>query len=213
MRSLHRLSLPAVYRALAATATCLVCACATSTTPRPGKLEVQDDSGFTISDPVRVSSRVRGDFEEALRLIEDEQYEGGIALLEAVTEAAPDATTPHINLGIAHRLAGDLEGAEASIARALELNARHPVAHNEMGIVQRKQGRFEEARESYEQALAIFPGFHFARRNLAVLCDVYLSDMACAIEHYRLYAEVVPEDDQVGIWINDLQNRIEKAER
>jgi len=171
-------------------------------------MEVQEDGGFTITERVRFSSSVRGDFEKAVRLLEEEEYESGIEILEDVTEEAPDATTAYIDLGIAYRLTGDFERAEASIKRALELNPSHPVVHNELGIIYRKTGRFEEARKSYENALEIFPDFHFARRNLAILCDVYLGDTACAIEHYERYAKMVPEDEKVGMWIADLRNRM-----
>ena len=105
---------------------------------------------------------------------------------------------------------GDLERAEASIKSALELSPRHPAAHNELGIVYRRTGRFEEARESYQRALAVYPEFHFARRNLGILCDVYLADVSCALEHYRLYRQMMPGDETVAMWITDLQNRLEK---
>ena len=97
-----------------------------------------------------------------------------------MTEAAPDATAAHIDLAIAYRETNDLERAEASLKKALELNSRHPVALNELGIVYRRTGRFAQARKSYEQVLALYPGFHFARRNLAILCDVYLARRARA---------------------------------
>ena len=212
MRGLDRRSDPKriSWRALVLVTTCLLCACATSSTKQAGRIEFQKDGGFTITEQVRFSSGVRGSFKKALRLLEEEEYAPGIELLEQVIEAAPHATTAHIDLGIAYRLTGELKRAESSIRRALELNPRHPVAYNELGIVYRKMGRFEEARESYESALAISSDFHFARRNLAILCDVYVKDMACAIKHYERYTKRVPEDEKVVMWIADLRNRMEE---
>jgi len=182
-------------------------ACATSGTRHTAPVAVQDESGFSITEDVRASADVRARFENALRHLEQERYESGISLLVEVTEAAPRATTAHIDLGIAYRQVNDLERAETSIKRAVELNPRHPVAHNELGIVYRKAGRFADARASYEKALAVHPDFHFARRNLAILCDVYLADTSCAIRNYELYTEAVPGDEAVAMWIADLRNR------
>jgi tetratricopeptide (TPR) repeat protein len=169
--------------------------------------ETRDEYGFTITEEYRVGLGVRSDFSRAVELLEEEKYAEGIAALEEVTAAAPQATAAHIDLGIAYARVGELAKAEASIKKALELNPRHPAAYNELGIVYRRAGRFAEARKSYETALEIYPDFHFARRNLAILCDVYLRDPACAVENYEIYSRAVPEDETAAMWIADLRNR------
>jgi len=184
----------------------VVSACATSG-GRPAQTEVVDASGFTITERVRAGSQVRADFEQAVHLLQQEQFHAAIALLVEVTAAAPQVTMAHIDLGIAYGRVSDLEHAEGSLKRALELNPRHPAAHNELGILYRRMGRFEEARRSYEKALALYPDFHFARRNLAILCDLYLADVSCALEHYGVYIQAVPDDEAAAIWIADLRTR------
>jgi TPR repeat protein len=181
-------------------------ACATSGVSGPTKVEKHVD-GFTISEEVRVGLGARSDFEGAVRLLREEAYAEGIELLLEVTESAPHLTAAHINLGIAYRETGDLERARASLERALELNPRHPAAYNELGIVYRRSGEFEKARKSYEGALDLFPDFHYARRNLAILCDLFLADISCAIEQYELYTEAVPNDAEAAMWVADLRNR------
>jgi Flp pilus assembly protein TadD len=149
----------------------------------------------------------RKDFENAVQLLQERDHAAAIEGFEALTAAKPRLAAAHINLGMAYGSAEQWEQAEASMQRALELSPRHPVAHNELGIIQRHQGKFEEARQSYERALDEAPGFHYARRNLAILCDLFLKDLPCALEHYERYAELAPEDEQVGIWVADLRTR------
>ena len=189
----------------------VLAACATTSTPQPkqrAQIQIQEQVGFTISEPVSVSDAVRMDYDSALLLLEQGQADEGIAILERVVAQAPDVSGPRIDLGIAAHQAGDLEGAEKNLKLALESNPEQPVAHNELGIIYRKTGRFAEARRSYEAALTIYPGYHHARRNLGVLCDLYLADPECALASYEAYLETVPEDAEASMWISDLQNRL-----
>ncbi|MDH3285600.1 MAG: tetratricopeptide repeat protein, partial [Acidobacteriota bacterium] len=150
----------------------------------------QDAGGFTIRQRVSVTDEVRADYEAAVHMLEDARYQPAIALLLEVTERAPAVTAAHIALGIAYARTGDLDQAEASLHKALELNPQHPAAYNELGLVQRRKGRFADSRASYEAALAQFADFHYAHRNLAILCDLYIGDHACALAHYQAYSRI-----------------------
>jgi len=217
-RSLRRAAV-AIVLAQALTAGCAPHAPRKATTgpgERPKVKEakvVQDPGGFTITQPVSVPADARADYETAVRLLKEKRYEPGIALMLTVTEHAPDMAAAQIDLGIAYARTGDLDHAEASLRKALELNPRHPVAYNELGLVLRRKGQFAQARASYEAALAQFADYHYAHRNLAILCDLYLGDTACALEHYEAYSRMVPDDAEVAQWMADLRDHKSPQEK
>ncbi len=199
--------------ALLLVVTTICSACAPSTVKRtPVRIEVQEAVGFTITEEKKIDSDIRLDYDQALSLLEQGRHDEGVALLEAVAEAAPDLSAPYIDLGVAYHRAGNLNAAETNLRLALELNPNHPIAHNELGIVYRKTGRFAEAKRSYEAALATYPGYHYARRNLAILCDLYLADLSCALRNYEAYMTTVPSDDEAAMWIADIRYRIGQEE-
>ncbi len=202
-------------RNLAILPLCLVVAACATTASQPkvrAQIQIQEQVGFTISEPVSVSDAVRSEYERALLLLEQGRLDDGVAILEGVVAGAPNVSGPRIDLGIATHRQGRLETAEQHLLQALELNPDHPVVHNELGIIYRKTGRFAKARRSYEAALAIYPGYHHARRNLGVLCDLYLADLECALQSYQAYMQTVPEDAEASMWITDLENRISQGE-
>ena len=166
------------------------------------------ETGFTLTDNVQIDAATRAQYDNAVRQLGQQQYEQGIASLLKVTQSAPTATAPYIDLGIAYGRTGDLDKAEASFRRALEINPRHPVAYNELGMVSRRKGQFAAARASYEKAIALVPDFHFARLNLAILCDLYLADTTCALDNYQAYQRAMPDDKQAAMWIADLRTRV-----
>jgi Flp pilus assembly protein TadD len=186
-------------------------ASAAPTVVQPARVDIQQDAtGFTILEEVRVSADVRAEYENAVRLLEQQQYQPGVSALVKVTEAAPNVTAAHIDLGIGYARSGELVKAEESLKRALQLNPKHPIAHNELGMVYRRQGKFAEARASYEKALELFPSFHFAQRNLAILCDVYLADLGCALKYYEAYRQAAPGDSDTAKWLADLNARTKR---
>jgi tetratricopeptide (TPR) repeat protein len=187
---------------------------------RYGKHEMSSGflGGIEETDPtsLHITEEVRRDFDSAVRMLNEGQYQSGIALLLKVTELAPalPALTPaHIDLGIAYARIDDLDNAEDSLNTALKLNPEQPAAYNEIGLLQGRRKQFAKARASYETALAKSADFPYAHRNLGIVCDLYFGDYACALKQYEAYSRLAPDDAEVVKWIADLRKRGSRKEK
>jgi tetratricopeptide (TPR) repeat protein len=164
--------------------------------------------GFVIRETPAMDPESREAFARAVALMDEQDYPGAIELLQKVIEQSPGVTAPYIDLAMACRQTGPAKQAEEYLKTALSLVPGHPVASNEYGLLLRRDGRFAEARAVYEQALETFPEYLPLRRNLGILCDLYLNDPAAALEHYEIYGQGRPEDEQIKLWIADLRLRL-----
>jgi Tfp pilus assembly protein PilF len=163
--------------------------------------------GFIIRE-IPVAAESAKDFERAVTMMQAGNYGNASSLLEKVIEREPGVAAPYINLAIACMHSGKPARAEESLQAALQLIPAHPVASNEYGLLLRKAGRFAEARAIYEKSLTTFPDYSPVHKNLGILCDIYLKDQACALEHYEIYSRDVPKDEQVKLWVADLRGRL-----
>ena len=161
-----------------------------------------------ISEQFGVDPKIRGEFNQAVMLLNQQNYAEAIKLLLAVAGKTSKFSAPYINLGIAYARTEELEKAEENLKKALDINNQHPVAQNELGLVYRKTGRYVEARQLYETLLALYPDFLPARKNLGVLCDIYIQDLNCALDQYEEYLKGIPEDEKVKIWVADVKSRM-----
>jgi tetratricopeptide (TPR) repeat protein len=154
-----------------------------------------------------VPPQQQAELDAAMALVKAEQYESAAQAFKKLAIALPDNAIPAINLALVYVKLDKPDLAEAQFKRALAIEPENPVAGNELALLYRKTGRFAEARTLYEKTLTRYPHFAMAHKNLGVLCDLYLKDYACAIDHYRTYALSAPNDKSVQIWIADLQKR------
>ena len=96
----------------------------------------------------------------------------------------------------------------AAVQAALRLAPDSVPLLNQLGIAQRQQGRFDEARQSYEAAIAANASAPLPHLNLAILYDLYLGDVAKAQALYQRCVELSPGDaTQLNRWLAELKGR------
>lgn len=122
----------------------------------------------------------------------------------------PDYAGPLVNLAILESRAGNTDAGINLLSNAVVICADCAPAWNQLGILLRRQGRFEEAETAYLKALAENPDYALAHYNLGVLYDLYQQQPATAVQHYERYVALSADGEQppVDKWIADLRRRI-----
>lgn len=156
---------------------------------------------------IELEAGINSDFQQAVVLMNSGENALAIKMLESVINREQRLIAPFINIAIAYRKTGDTGQAEENLIKALKINPLHPVVNNELGLIYRKAGEFSKARAAYQKVIANYPEFAPAKRNLGVLCDLYLRDFECALEQFENYLALNPDDKNVPIWIADVKLR------
>lgn len=107
-------------------------------------------AGLFIMDDVWVSSIYLNN--KGVEAIRAESYDRAIGLLTRALRLTPEFTAIHGNLGVAYRLAGDLDRAFDVYQQALELEARDPSVLNNLARLLSSMGREEEAQAALKAA-------------------------------------------------------------
>lgn len=151
------------------------------------------------------------DFDHAVSLMKDGKYKDAVELLEGIAKQNDRLPGVYINLGICYRHLKKLDDAEKALQVAIKRDSRNAAAYNELGLVYRELGKFPDARSAYENSIARRSGYTKAHLNLAILCDLYTADNACALKEYQRYQKLTGgKDDKVTKWIVDLRRRMGK---
>ncbi|MFV8780888.1 tetratricopeptide repeat protein [Microbulbifer sp. SA54] len=147
--------------------------------------------------------------QRARQFFESQQYTAAETELQQVVSQWPQLSGAWLNLSIVQMKLKQPEPAESSLKQAVAANENNVFAWNSLGVLLRDQGRFEEAQGAYEKALARWPDFSTAHRNLGILFDLYLHQPEQALHHYREAQALQTEEDRVlKGWIMDLERRM-----
>jgi len=183
-------------------------------TPVPAPVKTEPPVANPAKAEPAVNAESRQMYQQALTALGAGRYSEAERVLLAVIRREPELAGPRANLGILYARTGHPVQAFESLKQAIRLNPDRAAYYNELGMVSRREGRFDEARRYYAKALDLDPGYAYAHLNIGILYDLYLQDAAKAMQHYQRYRELAPgEAGTVTKWIADLQQRGRAAEQ
>ncbi len=82
--------------------------------------------------------------------------------------------------------------------------------YNRLAVTSRLEGEFARAEQLYQKALDVAPDSDIVYRNLGILYDLYLGDLASARRHYQAYQKLQSRPDNlINGWIKDIDRRIQ----
>ena len=174
-----------------------------------------DDSGSSSSTsstsmkPVDVDSATAAAFNKAVNAMKNGRDDAAIKQFQAITQTHPNLASAFVNIGLIHLKYKRYEKAEKSLLQATTIQPADPVGQTHLGLVYRHLGKFTEAQQAYEQALKSDPRYSYAHLNAGILNDIYLNNLARALNHYQQYQALTNNaDKKVDKWIIDLQRRV-----
>jgi tetratricopeptide (TPR) repeat protein len=162
-----------------------------------------------LQNHLSVSRQAQQDFNDAVRAMRNKQWALAESHLEKVIAENSKLSGAHLNLGLVYRAQQENKRAEKAFNDAISANHTNLDAYNQLAILQREYGRFDEAESNYKKALSVWPFHPDSHKNIAILYDLYMGKSAEALPHYEAYLQLRGgEDKQVTSWIADLQRRL-----
>ncbi|TKB46092.1 tetratricopeptide repeat protein [Thalassotalea mangrovi] len=153
---------------------------------------------------VQVQPPLSVEIKNAMAKVDGGAVSDGRKALEKISINHPNLSGIKLKLGDIALKDNNLKLAQVYYQQAISANSYNYFAHNRLGTVLRKLGKYAEAKEHYLAALDSWPAFAPAHHNLGILLDIYLGDKAGAINHYQTYQVLTDNKNRkVNGWIAD----------
>lgn len=175
-----------------------------------------DDGNYlpyeAVANPYLTRGRIKKNsveiFIEARKAYKSEEYDKAEKLLHELTKADDSISGPWVMLGDIALQRGNRTLAGTHFEQALKINRDNINAWLRLAYVQRLQGEYIAAQNTYVGALQVWRDCPEAHLNLAVLYDLYLNLPIRAQKHMEAYLYLNNEQDQRAVgWLNELQAR------
>ncbi|MEO0443156.1 MAG: tetratricopeptide repeat protein [Pseudomonadota bacterium] len=161
-----------------------------------------------LKGSTRVSREATDAYQRAKQAFIIHDFEGAQQQLHYLLNNNARLSGPWVMLGDISLKQNALEQAAAHYLQAIAINKRNINAYLRLAKVQRMQGKFLRAQNTYAKSLAIWADFPEAHLNLGILYDLYLNDPVMAQKHIEAYQFLTGgKNTEVAAWLRDLQKR------
>jgi len=148
-------------------------------------------------------------YRKALSHIKAKRYKKATGILDGLLKKYPDAAGVLANRGIIFVKRKDLDKAEEYFVKAIKINDKLVQVRNHLAVLYRLKGKFTQARDMLDAAIATDPYYANAYYNLGILYELYLQQPEKALENYQLYLDLKKGGDkQVSQWVSLLQRQL-----
>lgn len=145
-------------------------------------------------------------YKSAIIALNNNELDKAEQLFITMSERQPNIAGSWANLALISIKKADLTQAEFYAKTALAKNANMPQALNLSGYLAQKKGEINKAKSYYLSAISHKSDYALAHYNVALLFDIYLQDIAKAIEHYQFYlAYSKTKDENTENWLEGLK--------
>lgn len=175
--------------------------CETTSAPKSGKTSAGVNS-LTPDQSAR--------FREALGKLDQEQPQAAEDLLVSLSRDRSEVAEIWLNLALSQYQQKKWTAAQKSLNTLLTSASPIAEVHNLAGLLAVEEGKFPEAEQHFQKAIALRPAYANALYNMALLQDIYLQNTQVAVDYYKKYLSEVKEDEATKVWVENLSQSLAK---
>lgn len=151
-------------------------------------------------------------YQQGLDALALNDFSSARKIFQQFIEENPALSGAYTNLALIDYKQENYDQAFKLIEIAISINSQQAAAFHLRAQLYLQQGKIKPARDDYQMAIKLKPDYINAHYNLALLYDIYLQEIALAIEHYNIYLSLTTEKDSATReWVNHLKSTLKNG--
>ncbi|MCP4491387.1 MAG: tetratricopeptide repeat protein [Gammaproteobacteria bacterium] len=181
-------------------------------TPQSTEAEPTPTSDQVLIAEQPVSQKIvdEANYKLGLEALALRDYARAKRLFSNFIKSNPSMSGAYINLALIAFREDDFSDVSKLLDQAITLNPIQAQAYHLRAHLHLKNSAIKLALKDYLKAIELIPDYANAHYNLALLYDIFLQEIALAIDHYTIYLSLLDkEDEKTRNWIKHLQNTLD----